>query len=378
MHPSPAGTFLITGISVVETYFTFPPSRGYNQCCATLIRVLNNPRIPATVCGAALLAGVATVAPAEAAVVSGPVAIEATQGSNFNRCEIQFTDEERAFVEEVEFVNDASFIEAAWLDAFEVTFPDAKKLGDATRKRLQNPTFQAIVIDDLEGFISTLVNHLKEKGIDEAAASWYVDELIEEAFTDPNTGLDQRNFQADLEIALTEGYIDAPRETDLYDGGMAIPSSTQLLADLKKQYPGMDSEQLEAWVEAFDQSATVANARKAQQVQNAFQNARVLCARGKSGAVAFPTAETTTTYSGASLADNTAIDGAIDDGVGSSQPREENVEEEAGEKDGENDTTAPAGQSSVKNLDTGAVIGIIAAVLAALGIAGAAFALFAS
>lgn len=321
--------------------------------------MLKNLKLPAAVCGAALLAGAVAATPAEAATVGGAVAINAQGEPDYNRCQMQLSDAELAFLDSFTFIQDSQYLDTALLKAFEATFPDAKRVGDSTRKVLQNDAFRATVFDDFEGFVAPLTNRLVELGIDRAAADWYVREVADELLTETNTGKDQQKFIADVTAARDGGYIDAPRPTDVYELGERIPTGVELVNSLRAEYPDMDRAQLTQWANTFDQSPEADNARKAQRFEEAFVNARELCAKGGNGTVAFPTESQVDTYSGPSNAEG----GTLDDGAPSSEPRTEV------------DAASQTKKSSGGELGTGAIVGIVLAVLAALGVAGAAFAL---
>lgn len=320
-----------------------------------MICVLNNRKLPATVCAAALLTGALTATTAEAAIVGGANAGEL----GVNRCQFQLGEQELAFLDSFTFSTDTQYVNTAWVEAFEATFPEAAKVGDSVRRKLQNETLKAVVAEDYDGFVEPLTEKLVTLGVDRAAADWYVGEVLNDVFTEPNVGLDQQQFAADVTAARTGGYIDAPRPTDVYELGERIPTGVELVNALRAEYPDMDRAQLTQWANTFDQSPEADNARKAQRFQEAFVKARELCAKGGNGTVAFPTASETDTYSGPANAQG----GTLDDGAPSSKPRTEV------------DAASQTNKSSAGELGTGAIVGIVLAVLAALGVAGAAFAL---
>lgn len=345
---------------MVETYFTLLRVGGYDRLWATVICVLNNRKISATLCGAALLAGALSVPTAQAATVGEPVVGD----SGETTCTISLNEAEKAHFETLTAAYNARTESTARITSFTEVYPVAGRVVAGLEQRLSNEADLAKFHANPLGTVESLAAGLAKQGVDRDAA---FDVLM--AVADP--------FLLDTPpspLRFTEEAILAGTITPLTTGDVdriEVLSEADFATEIASRYPNMAKEDAAKWAKAYSETAEIHLVKQAASLQVAFNMARELCGK-QGGSILLPTKENSvnpdlevTPYStqGKDLPKD-ALDSGTSNTTSDNTTSEERV-----------DSVNATATDQASSKSTGIIIGVVVAVLAVLGIGAAAFAM---
>ena len=189
-----------------------------------------------------------------------------------------------------------------------------------------------------------------------------------------------------IDTAVSNGEITVPARDGFAEFAL-IPDREGLVEQQSRDYPAMPKDQVEAWVDAYEQLPDVKQARRVARLMVAFEEARQTCAKGGGNALlptdgpnpdaptTTPTTSTNAVPSGQEgksrdTVTHTVTNGNVTTSVTTDTLTSLTVSQTTHRT--EQTMEAASGGSSAS---TGTIIGVIVAILVALGAAGAAFAL---
>lgn len=327
-------------------------------------------RISALACVAALTAGAYAVPSANAATVGAP---------RDGVCALSLTDGERSYLQSLPRIDQADYATTLTAQAFEAAFPAAAEEGKEVSDNYV--TWATRFGDNPDATTNEWVKRLSATGVDESAARFYFGYLLDSALVEVHASPALLKFWEQVDQAKKTGTITASAGDGVSDVPEFIPSNAEFAENLKKAHPSMPAAQRNAWATAYAKAPGTIDAQRVAAYQAAFTQARIMCGLG-GGEIALPSnTEQGVTYSATpsktqtptkttTITDgNTKVTVTASVNVSSFADKEITPVTPTGTK-----TVEPAA-GKVSGTNVGAIIGIIAAILAVVGIGGAAFAM---
>lgn len=333
-------------------------------------------RISALACVAALTAGAYAVPSANAATVGAP---------KDGVCALSLTDGERSYLQSLPRVDQADYGRTLAARAFETAFPDAAREG---KKLSDDPgAFAAAFGDNPSATSDRWIKRIADTGVDYDAASFYVGYLFDTALIEVHASPALLKFWEQVDRATTNGTINASAGDEVSDVNESFLSGSEFAAKLAKSYPSMPAAQRDAWTAAYTASQATQDAQRVGAFQAAFTQTRIMCGLG-GGVAKLPTdVEQGVTYSATPVRTpenstttftegNTTVTTTVSGTARTTVSANVNISSFA-DTDIKPSTQATVEPVAAKTSGTnvGAIIGVIVAILAVVGIGGAAFAL---
>lgn len=243
--------------------------------CATLIHVLNNRRITALALTAATAAAALSVPSAGATTVGEP---------KDGVCTFTMNAAEKDFVSSLPRTLSPGPVQDVqhWLDAFETAFPQTQPISQEFLDLFQGG-YVEVFNNDLENNIDRWTQRYVAAGIDEPAAHWYFVQLWNSKALSDHAGMDMTAFWADVDKAMTTGEIAGLTGQEPYQKFELTPNKK-----VTEAQAAMSKEQKDKWVAAYKASQGVIDADHVAKFRDGFIDARDTCANG-GGAVLLPT-----------------------------------------------------------------------------------------
>lgn len=243
--------------------------------CATLNHVLNNRRITALALAAATAAAAFSVPSAGATTVGEP---------KDGVCTFTMNAAEKDFVSSLPRTLSPGPVQDVqhWIDAFETAFPQTQPISQEFLDLFQG-SYIEVFNNDLENNIDRWTQRYVAAGIDEPAAHWYFEQLWNSKAVSGHTGMDMTAFWADVDKAMISGEIAGLTGQEPYQ-------KFELTTNKKvtEAQAAMSKEQKDKWVDAYKASQGVIDADRVAEFRDAFIEARETCANG-GGVVLLPT-----------------------------------------------------------------------------------------
>lgn len=333
-------------------------------------------RITALACVAALTAGAHAVPSANAATVGAP---------KDGVCALSLTDGERSYLESLPRVDQADYGRTLTARAFETAFPDAAREG---KKLTDDPRALAAAFGGNPlGTTDNWVDRIADTGVGHEAADFYVGYLLDTALVEVHASPALLKFWEQVDQATTNGTINASAGDEVSDVDESFLSGSQFAAKLAKSYPSMPAAKRDAWTAAYSTSKATQDAQRVGAYQAAFTQARIMCGLGGGVAKlpsdveqgvtysATPTrtpANSTTTFTDGNTTVTTTVSGAARTTVSANVIVSSFADTDIKPK---TQATVEPAAATVSGTNVGAIVGIIVAILAVVGIGGAAFAM---
>lgn len=317
--------------------------------CATLNHVLNNRRITALALTAATAAAALSVPSAGATTVGKP---------KDGVCTFTMNAAEKDFVSSLPRTLSPGPVQDVqhWIDAFETAFPQTQPISQEFLDLFQG-SYVEVFNNDLENNIDRWTQRYVAAGIDEPAAHWYFEQLWNSKAVSGHTGMDMTAFWADVDKAMTSGEIVGLTGQEPYQKFEL--TTNKKVTDAQS---AMSKAQKDKWVAAYKASQGVIDADHVAKFRDGFIDARDTCANG-GGVVLLPTDganpdadKVTTTPTSTAPPQNGAPRTTSRQEVSISVSTTVNKADLASKK-----TQAQSGSS------TGAIVGIVIALLVILG-----------
>lgn len=305
-------------------------------------------------------------------------------------CSLKVNDPERKFIDSLDRSVGIGAVEerARWASAFEQLYPTAADTV-APFLELYTSSYVSYFNSNLEANIEMWAQRVAEgTGADIDSSRAYFTQVWNSAAVSDHQAFDMTKYWDIVDNAVQSGEITVPARDGFAEFAL-IPDRDGLIKQQSRDYPAMPKDQVEAWVDAYEQLADVKQARHVARLMVAFEEARKTCAEGGGNATlptdgpnpdAPTTTPTTSTYgvpSGqAGKSKDTVTHTLVNDNVTATVTTAADkmtgltVSQTTHRTEQTADTTSGGSSAS-----TGAIIGVIVAILVALGAAGAAFAL---
>lgn len=243
--------------------------------CATLSDVLNNRRITALTLTVATAAAALSVPSAGATTVGEP---------QDGVCTFTMNAAEKDFASSLPRTLSPDPVQDTqhWIDAFEVAFPQAEPISQEFVDLFQG-SYVSVFNNDLENNFDRWAQRYVDAGIDEPAARWYFVQLWNSKALSDHTGMDIAAFWSDVDTAMTHGEISGLTGQEPY-------RKIELTQDAKltEAQAQMSVAQRDKWVAAYKASPGVIDAGRVAKFRDAFIDARDTCTNG-GGVVLLPT-----------------------------------------------------------------------------------------
>lgn len=305
-------------------------------------------------------------------------------------CSLKVNDPERKFIDSLDRSVGIGAVEerTRWASAFEQLYPTAADTV-APFLELYTGSYVSYFNSNLEANIEMWAQRVAEDtGADIDSSRAYFTQVWNSAAVSDHQAFDMTKYWDIVDNAVQSGEITVPARDGFAEFAL-IPDRDGLIKQQSRDYPAMPKDQVEAWVDAYEQLADVKQARHVARLMVAFEEARKTCAEGGGNATlptdgpnpdAPTTTPTTSSYgvpSGqAGKSKDTVTHTLVNDNVtatvttGTDKMTGLTVSQTTHRTEQTADTTSGGSSAS-----TGAIIGVIVAILVALGAAGAAFAL---
>lgn len=281
-------------------------------------------------------------------------------------CSLKVNNPERKFIDSLDrsVGVGAADERARWASTFEQLYPTAPDTV-APFLELYTGSYVSYFNSNLEANIEMWAQRVAEDtsaDIDSSRA--YFTQVWNSAAVSDHQAFDMTKYWDIVDNAVRSGEITVPAR-DGFSEFALIPDRDGLIAQQSRDYPSMPKDQVEAWVDAYEQLPDVKQARRVARLMVAFEEARKTCAKGGGNALLptdgpNPDAPITAPTTSTNAVPTRTTDRMTSLSVSQTTHR---TEPTAG--------TTSGGSSA----STGVIIGVIVAILAALGAAGAAFAL---
>lgn len=226
----------------------------------------------------------------------------------------------------------------------------------------------------------------EDTGADIDSSRAYFTQVWNSAAVSDHQAFDMTKYWNIIDTAVSNGEITVPARDGFAEFAL-IPDREGLVEQQSRDYPAMPKDQVEAWVDAYEQLPDVKQARRVARLMVAFEEARQTCAKGGGNALlptdgpnpdaptTTPTTSTNAVPSGQEgksrdTVTHTVTNGNVTTSVTTDTLTSLTVSQTTHRT--EQTMEAASGGSSAS---TGTIIGVIVAILVALGAAGAAFAL---
>ncbi len=341
--------------------------------------MLKNRRIAALTCAVATAAAAFVVPSAGAATVGEP---------SDGVCSLKVNDAERKYIDSLDrsVGVGASDERARWASAFEQLYPAAPDTV-APFLELFTGSYVTYFNSNLEANIENWAQRVAEDtGADIDSSRAYFTQVWNSAAVSDHQAFDMTKYWNIIDTAVSNGEITVPARDGFAEFAL-IPDREGLVEQQSRDYPAMPKDQVEAWVDAYEQLPDVKQARRVARLMVAFEEARQTCAKGGGNALlptdgpnpdaptTTPTTSTNAVPSGQEgksrdTVTHTVTNGNVTTSVTTDTLTSLTVSQTTHRT--EQTMEAASGGSSAS---TGTIIGVIVAILVALGAAGAAFAL---
>ena len=341
--------------------------------------MLKNRRIVALTCAVATAAAAFVVPSAGAATVGEP---------SDGVCSLKVNDAERKYIDSLDrsVGIGASDERARWASAFEELYPTAPDTV-APFLELFTGSYVTYFNSNLEANIEMWAQRVAEDtGADIDSSRAYFTQVWNSAAVSDHQAFDMTKYWDIIDTAVSNGEITVPARDGFAEFAL-IPDREGLVEQQSRDYPAMPKDQVEAWVDAYEQLPDVKQARRVSRLMVAFEEARQTCAAGGGNALLptdGPNPDLQTTTPSTSVyktpaqqpgrtndsVTHTVTNGNVTTTVTTSRMTNISVSQTTHRT--EQTMEAASGGSSAS---TGVIIGVIVAILVALGAAGAAFAL---
>lgn len=305
-------------------------------------------------------------------------------------CSLKVNDPERKFIDSLDRSVGIGAVEerTRWASAFEQLYPTAADTV-APFLELYTGSYVSYFNSNLEANIEMWAQRVAEgTGADIDSSRAYFTQVWNSAAVSDHQAFDMTKYWDIVDNAVQSGEITVPARDGFAEFAL-IPDRDGLIKQQSRDYPAMPKDQIEAWVDAYEQLADVKQARHVARLMVAFEEARKTCAEGGGNATlptdgpnpgAPTTTPTTSTYGVPSgqagkskdTVTHTLVNGNVTATVTTAADKMTGLTVSQTTHRTEQTADTTSGGSSAS---TGAIIGVIVAILVALGAAGAAFAL---
>ena len=242
---------------------------------------------------------------------------------------------------------------------------------------------------NLEANIEMWAQRVAENtGADIDSSRAYFTQVWNSAAVSDHQAFDMTKYWDIVNNAVQSGEITVPTRDGFAEFAL-IPDRDELIEQQSRDYPAMPKDQVEAWVDAYEQLPDMKQARRVARLMVAFEEARKTCAEGGGNATlptdgpnpdaptTTPTTSTSEVPSGQAgrsrdTVTHTLVNGNVTATVTTDTDKMTSLTVSQTTHRTEQTADTTSGGSSAS---TGAIIGVIVAILVALGAAGAAFAL---
>ena len=303
-------------------------------------------------------------------------------------CSLKVNDAERKYIDSLDrsVGVGASDERARWASAFEELYPAASETV-APFLELFTGSYVTYFNSNLEANIEMWAQRVAEEtGADIDSSRAYFTQVWNSAAVSDHQAFDMTKYWDIIDTAVSNGEITVPARDGFAEFAL-IPDREGLVEQQSRDYPAMPKDQVEAWVDAYEQLPDVKQARRVSRLMVAFEEARQTCAAGGGNALLptdGPNPDLQTTTPSTSVyktpaqqpgrtndsVTHTVTNGNVTTTVTTSRMTNISVSQTTHRT--EQTMEAASGGSSAS---TGVIIGVIVAILVALGAAGAAFAL---
>lgn len=301
-------------------------------------------------------------------------------------CSLKVNDAERKYIDSLDrsVGIGASDERARWASAFEQLYPAAPDTV-APFLELFTGSYVTYFNSNLEANIEMWAQRVAEDtGADIDSSRTYFTQVWNSAAVSDHQAFDMTKYWETVDSAVQTGTVTEPVRDGFAEFAL-IPEREGLIAQQSKAHPAMPQDQVEAWVDAYEQLPEVQQARRVARLMVAFEQARQTCAAGGGNALLptdgtnpdTPTTPAPNTYVTPSeqpgrdrnTTSQTITTGNVTTTV-TTNTKNISVSQTTHRTEQTADTTSGGSSAS-----TGVIIGVIVAILVALGAAGAAFAL---
>ena len=303
-------------------------------------------------------------------------------------CSLKVNDAERKYIDSLDrsVGIGASDERDRWASAFEELYPTAPDTV-APFLELFTGSYVTYFNSNLEANIEMWAQRVAEDtGADIDSSRAYFTQVWNSAAVSDHQAFDMTKYWDIIDTAVSNGEITVPARDGFAEFAL-IPDREGLVEQQSRDYPAMPKDQVEAWVDAYEQLPDVKQARRVARLMVAFEEARQTCAAGGGNALLptdGPNPDLQTTTPSTSVyktpaqqpgrtndsVTHTVTNGNVTTTVTTSRMTNISVSQTTHRT--EQTMEAASGGSSAS---TGVIIGVIVAILVALGAAGAAFAL---
>lgn len=340
---------------------------------------MNNRRILALTCAAATAAAALVVPSAGAATVGEP---------NDGVCSFKVNDAERKYINSLSRDVSLGVVadNARWASAFETTFPEA---ADTVAEFLEmfNGGYVNYFNNNLEANADQWANRISDAtGAGFEASREYFMQVWNSAATSDHQALNMNTYWSIVDQAVSSGQITEPVR-DGFEEFKAIPARAELETQRAKELPSMPKDKLTQFVAAYDSQDEVKQARRVAALMTAFEDARKTCQQG-GGTALLPTdgpnpdtpTTTPTTYTAPPSQPGNSRDSVTKTYTEGPAKITTTTRGNMTSVNISVSQTTPKQQPAAKQTNGGSsaspgvIIGVIVAILVALGAAGAAFA----
>ena len=303
-------------------------------------------------------------------------------------CSLKVNDAERKFIDSLDrsVGIGAADERARWASTFEQLYPTAPDTV-APFLELYTGSYVTYFNSNLEDNIEMWAQRVAEStGADIDSSRAYFTHVWNSLAVSDHQAFDMTTYWGIIDNAVATGEITVPARDGFAEFAL-IPGREDLIEQQSRNYPAMPKDQVEAWVDAYEQLPDVQQARRVARLMVAFEETRETCAEGGGNALlptdgpnpdAATTTPTTSTFvvpsgeAGKSrdTVTHTLTTGKVTTSVTSNTITNISVSQTTHRTEQTANTTSGGSSAS-----TGVIIGVIVAILVALGAAGAAFAL---
>lgn len=303
-------------------------------------------------------------------------------------CSLKVNDAERKYIDSLDrsVGIGASDERARWTSAFEQLYPAAPDTV-APFLELFTGSYVTYFNSNLEANIEMWAQRVAEDtGADIDSSRAYFTQVWNSAAVSDHQAFDMTKYWDIIDNAVRNGEITVPARDGFAEFAL-IPDREGLIEQQSRDYPAMPKDQVEAWVDAYEQLPDVQQARRVSKLMVAFEDARATCAAGGGNALLptdGPNPDTPTTTPSKNpyktptqqpgrsndSVTHTVTTGNVTASVTSNRVTSISVSQTTPKTEKTADTVSGGSSAS-----PGVIIGVIMAILVALGAAGAAFAL---
>lgn len=239
--------------------------------------MLKNRRIAALTCAVATAAAAFVVPSAGAATVGEP---------SDGVCSLKVNDAERKYIDSLDrsVGVGASDERARWASAFEQLYPAAPDTV-APFLELFTGSYVTYFNSNLEANIENWAQRVAEDtGADIDSSRAYFTQVWNSAAVSDHQAFDMTKYWNIIDTAVSNGEITVPARDGFAEFAL-IPDREGLVEQQSRDYPAMPKDQVEAWVDAYEQLPDVKQARRVARLMVAFEEARQTCAAGGGNAL---------------------------------------------------------------------------------------------